>query len=318
MKIRFGYVASALNLEGITSSGVLTFTRYKRLSEEERINELKRVTRTNIKALEKILKYNADKHIHFYRITSKLIPLASHPEVTDWKYKDIFYKDFSDIGKFIKRHHMRVDTHPDHFNVINSLKENVLIATIRELKYHEDIFEMLDYPEGKMILHIGSAQGGKEKSIERLINNFYKVPQNIRSKIILENDDRTFNISETLTACKHLNIPMVLDYHHYLCNKGGYVLERYIREILNTWNEQLLPPKAHISGPRDEKNITRHADYLEPDIFFDFLKILQTEKRDVDIMIESKQKDKALLKLVEDIKAINPKIKWTDETTIEV
>ena len=275
MRIRFGYVASALNLEGITSSSVLTFSRYRRLSEEERINELKRVTRNNIKALEIIVKYNVEKHIHFYRMTSKLIPLATHPEVKDWNYKDIFYKEFLDIGSFIKKHHMRVDTHPDHFNVINSLKENVLISTIRELKYHDDIFEMLDYPKGKMILHIGSAQGGKEKSIERLIKNFHKIPQKIQSKIILENDDKTFDIAETLTACKRLNVPMVLDYHHYLCNKGGHNLERYIKEILNTWNMRTLPPKVHISGPRDEKNKTRHADYLETDIFFDFLKILK-------------------------------------------
>ncbi len=318
MKIRFGYVASALNLEGITSSGVLTFSRYKKLSPDDRINELKRVTMSNIKALETIIKYNIKNQIHFYRITSKLFPLATHPEVTEWNYKDIFYKELVDVGSLIKKYDMRVDTHPDHFNVINSLKETVVSSTIKELEYHNNIFELLDYPEGKMILHLGSTQGGKEQSIERLVKNFETISKDIQSKIILENDDKTFNILETLSTCQRLNIPMVLDYHHYICNKGGIILEDYIHEILETWRKQALPPKVHISSSREEKNKMSHSDYLDPKNLFDFLEILKKGERDVDVMLESKQKDRALFRLMKEIREIDKNIKWIDETTMEI
>lgn len=318
MIIRFGYVASALNLGNITSSSALTFTRYKKLSDEERINELKRVTRSNLEALKQILEYNIRENIHFYRLTSKLIPLATHPEVKNWDYKEFFYKEFEEIGDMVKKNNLRVDTHPDHFNVINSTREEVFEATKRELLYHNDLFEMMDYDEGKMILHMGGAKNGKEVSINRFLDNFNKLANSLKSRIILENDDKSYNILDTLYVCKKLGIPMVLDYHHYICNRGDEVLEEHIDDILNTWNNELLIPKVHIAGPKEGEYDRAHADFLAPDIFFCFLEYLKIANRDVDVMIESKMKDKALLKLIKDIKDLKPEIKWIDETTMEI
>ncbi len=125
MIVRLGYVAIALNLEKTTSSSTLTYARYNKLNEDERINKLKSVTYSNIKALEEILKYNINNNIHFYRLTSNLIPLATHPQVM-WDYKIYFKKDFEHIGNIIKKSNMRVDFHPDQFNVINSTKKMLL------------------------------------------------------------------------------------------------------------------------------------------------------------------------------------------------
>ena len=93
MRIRLGYVAIALNLEKVTSSSTLTYSRYLKLDENERLKKLKEVTYSNIEALEKILRYNIENNIHFYRMTSNLIPLATHPEVMLELYK-IFQKRF--------------------------------------------------------------------------------------------------------------------------------------------------------------------------------------------------------------------------------
>lgn len=318
MKIKLGYVAVALNLPGITTSSTLTFTRYKKLMKEERINELKRITRSNMEALKKIFQYNIDREIHFYRLTSKLIPLASHPDVKNWNYKDFFNVELKEIGQIIKEHHLRVDTHPDHFNVINSTRETVFEATLNELKYHNNIFEMMNYPEGKMVMHIGSAMKGKSKSIERFIKNFSRLPQSIKERIILENDDKTFNVNETLFICRQLKIPMVLDYHHYICNKGETQIKKEIENIFNTWDGQVLVPKVHISSPRKGEYDRSHADFVRPEMFFDLINCLKTTDRDVDIMIESKQKDKALLKLASDVRKMDSGIKWLDESTMEI
>ncbi len=126
MIVRLGYVAIALKLGKVTSSSTLTYTRYNKLkNEEDKIKKLKEITYSNIKDLEKILRYNIENNIHFYRLTSKLIPLATHPKVM-WDFIKYFEKDFKYIGKIIKESNMRVDAHPDHFNVINSDKENVV------------------------------------------------------------------------------------------------------------------------------------------------------------------------------------------------
>lgn len=128
---------------------------------------------------------------------------------------DLLSKEYEEIGQIIKEHRLRVDTHPDHFNVINSVKEGVFEATQNELMYHEHIFEMMQYQQGKMVLHIGSSVNGKRESLKRFINNFKKLPQAIQNRIILENDDKTYNVEEVLEVCETLGIPMVLDYHHY-------------------------------------------------------------------------------------------------------
>ena len=134
MRIRLGYVAIALKLPKVTSSSAVTYTNYeKQGNEEKKLNKLKQVTLTNLDDLYKILEYNVKNNIHFYRITSALVPLATHPDVKDWDYRKIFNVDFERIGDFIKNNDLRVDTHPDEFNVLNSIKEEVVESTKRNL-----------------------------------------------------------------------------------------------------------------------------------------------------------------------------------------
>src|SRR5690554_6788035 len=133
MKVRLGYVAIALNLPKVTSSSNVTYSYYQRLnSDEKRLNKLKQITLSNMRDLKKILEYNIEHNIHFYRLTSALVPLATHPEV-DWNYRKIFNVDFRAIGDILRKSHMRVDTHPDQFNVINSVEKRVVENTERNL-----------------------------------------------------------------------------------------------------------------------------------------------------------------------------------------
>lgn len=131
---------------------------------------------SNLNALQEILKYNIKNNIHFYRITSALIPLVTHPEVGYWGHREILKKDFEYVGKLIRESNMRVDTHPDEFNVINSnnpkVVENTLINLMRQVEWFED----MNYKQGKMVIHVGGATGGKEAAIERFIKNFNKFP----------------------------------------------------------------------------------------------------------------------------------------------
>ncbi|HHW66119.1 MAG: damage endonuclease UvsE [Defluviitaleaceae bacterium] len=317
MYIRLGYVAIALGLPNVTSSSHLTFTRYQKLiSEEEKINQLKKVTLSNLNDLYTILKYNIEHQVHFYRITSRLVPLATHPEVKDWRYRTFFKEDFKRIGELVKSHGMRVDTHPDQFNVLNSTREEVVEATIRDLMYHHALFEDMDYPLGKMVLHIGSTQGGKEKAMERFIENFNKAPKEIRDKLILENDDKSFTAKDVLSICKEVKAPMVLDIHHHLCNNEGE--EPDLEAIFSTWEGTNLPPKIHLSSPKEGPKDRRHADYINPMDFIQFAEKVKEFNIDIDVMLESKKKDLSLFALVKDIKALKPEWQWADQTTLEI
>jgi UV DNA damage endonuclease len=319
MRIRLGYVAIALNLPKVTSSSSVTFTNYNKLfSEEQKLNKLKQVALSNLDDLYKILQYNLKHEIHFYRITSALIPLATHPEVTNWDFRKIFDIEFSRLGKFIKDNNMRVDTHPDEFNVLNSIREEVVVNTERNLWSHVHFFEDMNYPDGKMILHIGGTQGGKEEAINRFINNFKKFPKEITSRLILENDDKTFTASEVLSICKEVNSPIVFDVHHHMCNNNGESVDSLISDIFSTWDNQSLPAKFHFSTPRETEKDRKHSDYINAEDFVSFIELCKPLDKDFDIMLEAKKKDQALFQLIKDIKAIRPYWNWIDNTTIEV
>ena len=324
MKIRIGYVAIS-NVLGkkVTSSSTVTFANYNKiLSEEKRLEKLKTVTLSNLEALEKILKYNIENQIHFYRITSALIPLVTHPEVGYWGHREIFKNDFKHIGKLINESNMRVDTHPDEFNVINSINPKVVENTLINLSRQVEWFEDMNYKDGKMVIHIGGATGGKEVSLKRFIDNFNKFPKNIQEKIIIENDDKTYTAKETLSLCKELKIPMVLDIHHHNCNNEGDDIKVILEDILNTWENESLPPKMHFSSPRDKTLVgkidKKHSDFIDAQDFIKFIEFLKAFNRDVDIMLECKEKDIALFKLVNEIREIKPEYKWIDKTTLEL
>ena len=317
MIIRLGYVSIALNLDKITSSSTLTYARYLKMdNEQERINKLKSVTYSNIEALEEILKYNIRNQIHFYRMTSNLIPLATHPEV-EWDFLKYFQKDLEYIGKIIKDNNLRVDAHPDQFNVINSDRDSVVQATINNLRVQKKIFDAMKY-DGLMVIHIGGAKGGKEEATNRFFENLKSFPKEISQRLILENDDKTYTTKEVLEICKKANLPMVLDIHHHNCNNEGECIKDMIKEIFDTWNNSEYRPKIHISSPREFEKDRKHADYITVEEFIEFIRMVkEVDGRDFDVMIEAKKKDLALEKLMEDIKEYE-NINIIDRSTIEL
>lgn len=318
MRVRLGYVSIALGLPKVTSSSSVTYAFYQKLAnEQKRLKKLKETSYSNILDLRKILEYNIENDIDFYRITSALIPLATHPDV-NWNYRNIFKLEFKLIGDIIKENNMRVDTHPDQFNVINSINPQVVENTQRNLLFHSNLFQDMEYPQGKMVLHIGSGAGGKKAGLERFKNNFKDYPKEITSKIILENDDKTYTAKETLQLCQDLDLPMVLDVHHHICNNNGEDIGELLADIFNTWNNEILAPKLHFSSPKEGGKDRKHADFIDPYEFVEFIERCKIIDRDIDIMIEAKKKDFALFNLVESIKEIRENWEWINSSTFEL
>lgn len=318
MIIRLGYVAIALNLGKVTSSSTLTYTRYLKLNKEDRLKKLKEVTYSNIEALEKILRYNIDNNIHFYRMTSNFIPLATHPDVM-WDYLKYFKKDLEYIGKLIKDNNLRVDAHPDQFNVINSDRESVVENTLRTLNMQVDLFEAMNYEQGKLVIYIGGAKGGKDIALDRFINNLKNFPKRITDRLILENDDKTFNAKEVLQICEKTNLPMVFDIHHHNCNNCEEDIKSLLPQIFKTWEDEELVPKIHFSSPREFEKDRKHADYIDANRFLEFIyKAKESVNKDFDIMIEAKKKDITLNILVKDLKKLTKDIKFIDSATLEI
>ena len=89
------------------------------------------------------------------------------------------------------------------------------------MDYHFKMLKAMNALDSGLInIHIGGAYGDKNKSLNRFHQNLKKLPKEIKKHMTLENDDKTYDVRETLITCEKENIPMVLDYHHYMANKG--------------------------------------------------------------------------------------------------
>lgn len=318
MKIRLGYVALSKTLDNITTSSTITYTNYKELSSIEKVDKLNKIIVSNFLDLESILNYNIKNNVHFYRLTSKLVPLATHNKV-NFEYIHKYKKYYKKIGDLINKYNLRLDTHPDQYCVLNSTNNDIVSSSISILNYHKNILESFKIKNPIIILHVGSSVFGKEKSISRFINNFNKLDEKLKKMIALENDDKVYNIKDVLELCKKLKIPMVLDYHHFVCNNNDENLYDYIDEIFDTWNNTKIVPKIHFSSPKNKtkKDIRSHHDYINSDDFIKFIENVKIVGRDFDVMLEAKMKDEALFRLVRELK-YKTNYKFIDETTFIV
>lgn len=308
MLIRLGYACISKTIDVTTSTNY----SYTDFIKENDYDKLDRIIISNLNALEEIIKYNLKNNIHFYRMSSKLIPLSTKEDVKfDYikKYKE-YYKS---ISKSIKD--MRLDFHPDQFCVLNSTKKEVVEKSIEILKYHYNLLKCLNIKNKVLVIHVGGSTFGKDNSIRRFINNYNKLPLYLKECIVIENDDKVFNINDCLKINKETNIPIVLDYHHHVCNHDDD-LYKYIEDIFRTWKTK---PKVHFSSPKNKtkKDFRSHNDYINSDDFINFIENIKHLNFDIDIMIEAKAKDEALFKLVRELK-YKTNYSFIDETSFRV
>lgn len=311
MKVRLGYVALSKALDDVTTSSTITYTNY--INKNYNTSKLLEITKNNLDSLYEIIKYNVKNNFHFYRLTSKLVPLATHDKI-DFDYITPLLDEYKKIGKLINDNNIRVDTHPDQYAVLNSMDSKIVKNTVEILEYHYKIMDAIGIKDKIIILHVGSSACGKKASITRFINNFNKLPDHIKKCIAVENDDKVYNIKDVLELCHKINVPMVLDYHHFICNNEKEDINDYLKEIIDTWDGKL--PKMHFSSPKSKlkKEFRSHSDYINKECFIKFINILKKQDKDIDIMLEAKAKDDAVSRLARCLK-YETDYKFLDETT---
>ncbi|WP_240374075.1 UV DNA damage repair endonuclease UvsE [Bacillus piscicola] len=317
--VRLGYVAMSVHVKNASPSQTMTFTRFKEIPNRDAAKrKLERIAQSNLKNCLRLLQHNAAHDIHFFRLSSRLIPLADHEELTDWEYMPPLAADFEALGAYAKAHHMRLDFHPDHFVLLNSPREEVLKASLITLKLHYKMLKAMNLnPRHRAVMHIGGAYHDKEQALETFIENWGRVPQALQQMIMLENDDKSFTAEDALYLCEKLGIPLVFDLHHHLANHREPRWQESWERIIATWADSPLPLKMHISSPKSEKQFRAHHDHIEPEPFVRFLQDVRGSIDRLDCMIEAKKKDEALFQLVNDLKNV-PWITWIDGTTFEM
>ena len=286
--MRIGY--PCINL-GIGCKAAKTF-RLKSYSEER----LKQTVENNLSCLEQILKFNLANNLFFFRITSDLIPFASHP-VNSFNWQDHYKSEFASIGAFIRKNRMRISLHPDQFTLINSLDEGIFERSQKELEYHRQVLDLMGLDtSAKIQIHVGGVYGDKEKSIKRFVDRFNNLEKSIRRRLVIENDDVSYNVSDCLQISDQIQVPVLFDVLHHQINKSGPAKEAFAL-CAKSWDlERDGIPMVDYSSRKPSGSRRNHADSIDLEDFERFL--AQSRPFDFDIILEIKDKEKSAIKAI--------------------
>lgn len=211
--------------------------------------KLTEVTAHNLSALDRMIDYNSENNIRLFRISSDLIPFGSSP-VNSLDWRTIHAQTFSDLATKIKKTDMRISLHPGQYTVLNSPSEDVVERAIADLIYHDEVLTALEADRtNKIILHVGGVYGDKKTAMARFAHNFQRLPQSVKDRLIIENDERSYTIEEVLSLAHQLKIPAVFDNLHHAINPP--VTSKTAAEWLSEMAETLKPEDS-------KKKITAH------------------------------------------------------------
>ena len=251
----------------------------------------------NCKDLIKILKWNHQNDIHFFRMSSEIFPWASEYQLSDLPdYKEIC-KALEEAGSFARSVGQRLTCHPGPFNKLTSPKEHVIKNTIRDLEIHGELMDLLGMPRtpwAKLNIHVGATYGDKPFAISNFCRNFEKLPESVKTRLTVENDDREslYSTAELVDEIhSRIGIPVVHDFHHHLFTNRGMSQKEALGLACKTWGD--VTPVVHYSESRaQEHNNPKIKPQAHSDMIFNYI---DTFGYDVHIMIEAKHKELALL-----------------------
>ena len=251
----------------------------------------------NCKDLIKILKWNHQNGIHFFRMSSDIFPWASEYQLSDLPdYKEIC-KVLEEAGSFARSVGQRLTCHPGPFNKLTSPKEHVIKNTIRDLEIHGELMDLLGMPRtpwAKLNIHVGATYGDKPFAISNFCRNFEKLPESVKTRLTVENDDREslYSTAELVDEIhSRIGVPVVHDFHHHLFTNRGMSQKEALGLACKTWGD--VTPVVHYSESRaQEHNDPKIKPQAHSDMIFNYI---DTFGYDVHIMIEAKHKELALL-----------------------
>jgi UV DNA damage endonuclease len=287
--MKIGYPCINLRLD---CKGDRTF-RLKSYSEERLIQTVQ----NNLDCTLEMLRFNVKHDILFFRITSDLVPFASHP-ICQFDWQGFFQDKFRKIGDFIKTHVIRISMHPDQFTLINSLDIGVFERSLQELGYHAQVLDLMGLDtSAKIQIHVGGAYGNREKSIARFIERFARIDEKIRARLVVENDDRIYRVEDCLRIHVETGIPVLFDAFHHAVNNSGKTTREVFDLVAKTWKEGDGIPMVDYSSQRKGEPKGRHAQSIDPKAFKEFLE--ETKPLDFDLMLEIKDKERSALRAIE-------------------
>ena len=284
--------------------------------------------RVSLGYLEAIFSYLKQQQITMYRMSSDLAPYVTHPDMPQFHAQIAeCAAELRALGTKARALNLRLSFHPSQFVVLNSPDETLVAKSIADLVAQAELLDRMELgPEAVVVIHVGGVYGDKVASRERWARTYPRLPEAVRRRLVLENDDVRFSAADVIAIHALTGVPLIFDYQHHWCNNAeGLTVDQALAACIRSWPREVRP-KIHFSSPRTEmRTMTRkvagtrrsedvqlppiwtgHADYLNPFEFISFMR--GAERFDFDVMLEAKVKDLALLRIRRDLQRYAPDI----------
>ena len=277
-------------------------TMVKRTFEQRGLDYVSELALLNAKDIIRILEWNRFHGIKLFRLSSAMIPWGDNIDITQLKdYKEI-KRELKKAGDFANFWGMRINSHPGPFNVLPSPNESVIQKTFADLELHGKVFDMMGLsktPYNNINIHCNGVYGDKQSAMDRLIKNFKRLSPSVRKRLTLENDDKAsmYSVKDLMYIYKHTGIPIVFDYHHHQFCTGGLTEEEALKLAATTWPKGIRQ-EVHYS---ESKALHENNQKEKPQAHSYLINSLpNTYGLDLDIMVEAKGKELAILPFLTD------------------
>ena len=295
--MKLGYACINMTLQA--AGGITTNRGMRQKTFNERgLDYVSELALQNVKDLETIVKWNEEMGIKLFRMSSDLFPWMTFYDFTDLPDYDKIINILKGVGKLADKYGQRLTFHPSHFNALGSPNPVVVEKTIKELNKHSEIMDIMGLSAtvyNKINIHIGGAYGDKQATLERWINNYYKLDSNTQMRLTVENDDKEnmYSVKELYkNVSEQCGVPIVFDYFHHKFCTGGLTEQKALELATKTWPKDIVPC-THYSESRRKEHLDEsikaqaHSDLI--------IGPIETYGNNIDVVVEAKHKELAVL-----------------------
>jgi UV DNA damage endonuclease len=273
----------------------------------------------SLELLDAVFDYLERIDVRVYRLASSTIPYGTHPDLPQLDYRrqlDECADAVATLGAKASRLGLRLSTHPGQYTVLNAEDPEVARKAALDLEQDALLLDALGQgPEATVVLHVGGVYGDRAAALDRWARAYEALSERARARIAVEHDETSFDVADVLELYRRTGVRVVYDHHHHRCNPGDLDAADALAAAAATWRG--VRPEVHLSSPRTELRtigrgaaaklvpplVDQHADFVTP---WDLAGLLRLAPCPLDVMLEAKAKDLALLWLREQLPRVDP------------
>jgi UV DNA damage endonuclease len=296
MNLGYACINMTLSKDKITTNRSMI----KKTFLQKGINYCSELALLNVIDMEKIVHWNVQNGIYLFRTSSNVFPWGSEYDLETLPHIDEIKTVLKRIGDYARENGVRLTCHPGPFNVLGSPNPNVIKNTMIDLELHGRVFDMMGLthsPYNKINIHCNGTYGDKVETLKRWCSNFNLLSDSVKTRLTIENDDKAsmYSVKDLMQVHECVGIPIVFDYHHHQFCTGDMSEEQALKLAYTTWPDGITPSVHYSESKALHENNSKikmqaHSDYIN--------KLPDTYGLDVDIMVEAKMKELAILPFI--------------------